>query len=213
MIVLFDLNGTLTDPSGLGEPWDRPELGLAMLNGAIRTAIVDAVSGHCRPFAKHLRAAIAREAQLAGLDGALVDAAAERATHLDPFADTEQALDLLRDAGHRLAVLTNSGADGGRRTLERAGIADRFEAVLGVDAVGSYKPDPRTYAHAVAQLGAAAHEILFVAAHAWDVTGAARAGMRTGWVSRGEEVLSAMTPEPDVRAGDLLELARAVLAA
>jgi 2-haloacid dehalogenase len=49
---------------------------------------------------------------------------------------------------------------------------------------------------------------VFVAAHGWDVTGAKHAGLRTAWISRGEELLSAMAPEPDVRADDLLGAAR-----
>jgi 2-haloacid dehalogenase len=208
MVILFDVNGTLTDPAGLGEPWGRPELGLPILRGAQQTAMVDALVGMYRPFPEHVRAAIEREVRNAGLDAALVDQAAERAAHLDPFPDAAAALDLLRENGHTLATLTNSGAEGGRRTLEAAGLADRFDRVLGVDAVRSFKPHPATYAHAVTELGVAPHEIVLVAAHGWDVGGAKHAGLRTAWISRDEGVLSAMVPEPDVRAEDLLGAAR-----
>jgi 2-haloacid dehalogenase len=208
MVILFDVNGTLTDPAGLGEPWGRAQLGLPILRAAQQTAMVDALVGTYRPFPEHVRAAIELEVRKAGLDGALVDQAAERATHLDPFPDAAPALDLLRAGGHTLATLTNSGAEGGRRTLEAAGLADRFDRVLGVDAVRTFKPHPATYAHAIEELGVAADDIVLVAAHGWDVAGAKRAGLQTAWISRGEDVLSAMVPEPDVRAGDLLAAAR-----
>ncbi len=207
MVVLFDVNGTLTDPAGLGEPWGRPELGLPMLRAAVQTAMVDALAGTYRPFAEHVRAGIELEAQRACLDPGLVDRAAERATHLDPFPDAGAALDRLREGGHTLAILTNSGAENGRRTLESAGLADRFDHFLGVDAVRTFKPHPATYAHAVKQLGVVPAEILFVAAHGWDVGGAKHAGLRTAWISRGEQQLNAMMPEPDLRAGDLLDAA------
>ncbi len=213
MVILFDVNGTLTDPGGLGDPWGRPELGLRMLRSAIQTAMVDALVGAYHPFREHIRAAIEVEAHRAGLDLSLLDDAAERATHLDPFPDASAALDLLRDNGHTLATLTNSGAEGGRRTLQAAGLADRFHRFLGVDAVRTFKPHPSTYAHAVHELGVRAQEIVLVAAHGFDVSGAKTAGLRTAWISRGEDVLSAMTPEPDVRADDLLGAARALTAA
>jgi 2-haloacid dehalogenase len=101
-----------------------------------------------------------------------------------------------------------SVAVGGRRTLEAAGLADRFDRFLGVDAVRTFKPHPSTYAHAIEELGVAAHDIVLVAAHGWDVAGAKHAGLQTAWISRGEDVLSAMVPEPDVRADDLLAAAR-----
>jgi 2-haloacid dehalogenase len=208
MVILFDVNGTLTDPSGLGEPWGRPDLGLPMLNGAVQTAMVDALVGTYRPFPEHVRAAIEVEVRTAGLDAALVDQAADRATHLDPYPDAAAALDLLRANGHTLATLTNSGAEGGRRTLEAAGLADRFDRFLGVDAVRTFKPHPATYAHAIQELDAPPHDIVLVAAHGWDVTGAKHAGLRTAWIARGENRLSAMAPEPDVRADDLLAAAR-----
>ena len=53
----------------------------------------------------------------------------------------------------------------------------------------------------------------FVAGHWWDVTGAARVGLRTAWIGRDEGVLLPSAPEPDVRAADLREAAEAIAAA
>jgi 2-haloacid dehalogenase len=211
MIVLFDVNGTLTDPAGLGEVWGRPDLGPGILDGALRTAWTDTMVGRYRPLAEHLRGSLVREADRSGLDPALVDAAVERAGRLDPHPDAAGALQRLRAAGVRLAALTNSGADAGRATLDAAGLLGFFDLVLGVDAVEAFKPDPRTYAHAVAELGASPEDVVLVAAHGWDVAGAAAAGLRTGWISRGEVALSPMVPGPDLRARDLGGMADALL--
>lgn len=211
MIVLFDVNGTLTDPAGLGEAWGRPDLGPGILDGAIRTAMTDTVVGTHRPFAEHLRGSLAREVERAGLDPAAIDAAAERATRLTSFPDAAPALSLLREAGVGIAALTNSGAAGGRATLEAAGLAGAFDHVLGVDAVEVFKPHPRTYAHALEVLDAAPRDVVLVAAHGWDVAGAAACGLRTGWVSRGEGALSPMVPAPDLRAADLVAIAAQVV--
>ena len=196
--VLFDLNGTLLDPAGIGDPWGEPTLGEAVLQEAVRSAMADTLSGVFRPFDEHVRAAVARQAAVRGFDSDRVDAAAQRASALDPYPDAGQALATVRAAGHRVAVVTNSGREAGERALASAGL--EVEAVVGTDEVGAYKPDRRVYQHALRRLGAT--DAWLVAAHAWDVTGAKRAGLRTAWVARLEGELSPVAEPPDVQAAD-----------
>ena len=49
-----------------------------------------------------------------------------------------------------------------------------------------------------------------VAAHWWDVLGAARAGMCTAWVAHKEAILIEAAGDVDVRAGTLEEAAAAI---
>lgn len=211
MIVLFDVNGTLTDPGGLGEPWGRPDLGRAMLDGAIHTAMTDVICGAYRPFLEHVRGSVTREADRQGLDPTRIDAAVQQAGALDPWPDAAPALRALRDAGIGIATLTNSGAEGGRATLRAAGLLEHVDAVLGVDAVKTFKPDVRTYRHALSELGARPDEVTLVAAHGWDVAGAAHAGLRTAWVARGEGALSPVVRAPDHRGDDLAQVVGSIL--
>jgi len=210
--VVFDLNGTLTDVRALAEPWGGaaapPRLGPEALDEAVMTSMVDTLSGVFRPFPELLRGALGRRAQLAGLDLGPLDAALERAAALPAQPEAAAALDHLRASGFRVAVLTNSAADAGRRTLAAAGLLERVDRLDGADAVQAYKPDPRVYALAEPEPGA-----WFVAAHWWDVAGASRAGLRTAWISRDDRLLPATAPEPDIAAPDLLAAARAITAA
>ncbi len=205
--VVFDLNGTLTDVRALAAPWGHAapdRLGPEALDEAATMGMADTLGGVFRPFPELLRAALGRRAQLAGLDaGAPLDLAMRRAAALPAHPEAAAALDHLRAAGFRVAVLTNSASEAGRRTLEAAGLLERVDRVDGADAARAYKPDPRLYALAEAEPGA-----WFVAAHWWDVTGAARAGLRTAWISRDDRVLPATAPAPDVVAADLLAAAR-----
>lgn len=210
-VVLFDLNGTLTDPAAIGQVWDRPDLGLRVLDGAIKGGMTDALLGASRPFSDHVRGALEVEAARHELDRNRVPAALEAAAALPAWPDARAALERLRSAGLPLAVLTNSGVDAGRRSLERAGLLDLLNPVLGVDTVGTFKPHPRTYAHAIDALGVPAGRVLMVAAHGWDCAGAQASGLRTAWIARGEYVLVASVPEPDMRVADLAGLAEAVL--
>ncbi len=67
-LVLFDLNGTLTDPAAIGAPWGERDLGSRVLDGAIRGGMTDALLGAWRPFSEHVAGALAVEVARRGLD-------------------------------------------------------------------------------------------------------------------------------------------------
>jgi 2-haloacid dehalogenase len=129
---------------------------------------------------------------------------------MQPFPEAARALGLLREAGLRVGVLTNSTTETAERALESARLRDCFDVVLGSDAVEVFKPHPRVYRHAVSELSVEPEEACLVAAHAWDVAGAMRAGLRGAWVARSERWLPAVVPEPDLRGDDLEDVAREI---
>jgi putative hydrolase of the HAD superfamily len=106
---------------------------------------------------------------------------------------TLDALDRLRAAGLRLAVVSNS--DGRvEEALEAAGLRDRFEVVLDSALVGVEKPDPAIFRAALAALGVAPAEALYVGdLYEVDVVGARAAGMQAALLATGE------TPGADCR--------------
>src|SRR3954467_9432323 len=177
--VLFDVNGTLLDPRALTASWEGTPsgLGLSVLDQTVLQSMVDTMTGEFRPFADYIRAALAHRAQLLGLGDDAVEAGRKAAAALPPYPDAADALSRLRVAGHTPVAVTNSAADSARSALGDAGLLEHFHAVVGADAVGAYKPDPRVYGHALDVLGLAAGETWFVAGHWWDVAGAKRAGL------------------------------------
>ncbi|MEA2291561.1 MAG: 2-haloacid dehalogenase [Solirubrobacteraceae bacterium] len=214
--VLFDLNGTLVDPAVLAQPLgDTPaaeELVQRALDAAIAQAMVTTLTGRHAEFATLIDAALWRELTLARLDPALTAPAMALLGSMPAFLEAPGALERLRGEGMRLGVLTQSSTRAAEQVLRFAGLRDRLDLVLGADEVGAFKPDPRVYEAALARTGAAADETCLVAAHWWDVTGAARAGLRTGWVARRERVLLSTVPEPDVSGRDLAEVAEGIVA-
>lgn len=210
--VLLDVNGTLTDPGPIGDPWGRSDLGPAVLDRAVHTAMVDALLEiHGRPFSDHLKAAIAVIVADVGLDPAGIDAAMDAAARLPARPYAAEALARLASAGRRLVALTNSGARAGEATLTGCGLLRYVERVLGVDAVETFKPDPQVYRYALAQLGAPPSDVTLIATHPWDLAGAARAGISTAWVRHGVRGWPPVFPAPDVQAETLLELAAALI--
>ncbi len=192
--ALFDLNGTLLDPSAVGED---------ALAAAVHASTVETMSGAYRPLPELLRAVLERDG-VQDLDEAL-----ERFAAMPPYPDAAAALDTLRGAGVRVGVLSNSARSAAESALSSAGL--EVELVVGSDAVEAFKPDPRVYAAGVEATGADAADVVMVAAHWWDVLGASRAGLRTAWVARKEGVLMPGV-EVDWRGADLAATAATVVA-
>jgi len=148
-LVLFDLNGTLLDPSVMAGPLGGGEEERALvfrsLDDAIAGAMTLTLGGRYAPFADLVRGALARRLTLAGRDPGGADAALDAMAAMPPFPEAEAALDRLAAAGLRLGVVTQSATETAEAVLERAGVLGRLELVLGTDRVGAFKPDPRPY--------------------------------------------------------------------
>ena len=208
--VVFDLNGTLTDVGALAAPWGGgapARFGQDVLDEAITMSMLDTLTGTFRRFPDLLRGALVRQATLAALPLEPVEQAMTEAATLPARPEAAAALDHLREHGLAVAVLTNSAAVAGRHTLDAAGLLVRVDRLDGADAVRAYKPDPRVYALTVAP-----EDAWFVAAHWWDVTGAARAGFRTAWISQDDVVLPETAATPEIAAPDLLTAVREIAA-
>jgi 2-haloacid dehalogenase len=101
------------------------------------------------------------------------------------FPDAKPALQAL--AGNRrrpVALLTNASAIMATATAKAAEVFGLFDALLSAEPTGVFKPSPAVYQLAAARFGAAPGEIAYVSAHAWDVAGAALAGMQAIWLNR-----------------------------
>jgi len=110
---------------------------------------------------------------------ALFDAAYARvngvATRVYP--GVADGLERFRALGLRLACVTNKPQRAAETVLARFGFADRFEFVVGGDALPQRKPDPEPLRFAAARLGVPAHACLVLGDSANDAGAARAAGM------------------------------------
>jgi len=201
MWAIFDLNGTLVDPSVLVEPGS---LGVEALDEANMMAMVTVIAGAEATFKPLFDAALRRGLERAGREPLDVDLAS-----MPAYPDVPHALRALRDGGFELAVLTQSSAAAAETVLRNAGLREHFAHVLSAPESGAFKPEDLAYHAALETVGAT--DAWFLAGHWWDVAGAAYAGLRTAWVSRTDLAYPAAMPPPDVRGADLAEVAAAIL--
>jgi 2-haloacid dehalogenase len=217
-VQVFDVNETLLDLAGLDPHFERAfgDAGMRRVwfQQMIQSALVATVTGAYRPFGQIGLAALQMTAEQAGvqLRDADRDTIAAGLRRLPAHPEVPAALERLRTAGLRLAALTNSTEEVARAQLEHAGIIGRFEQVLSADTVGRLKPAPEPYLLAAERLGVPVGQVRLVAAHAWDIAGAARVGCATAFVARPGKVLDPLVQAPDVVGADLAEVADRIIA-
>src|SRR5512133_2480121 len=131
---------------------------------------------------------------------------------LRPYPEVAKSLQRLRDAGLRLATLTNATTQVAEAQLTFAGLRDHFEQVISADEIHCFKPSPEVYHLSAQRLNVEPGEVRLVAAHDWDVTGALRAGCAAAFVARPGQVMNPFGPQPDVRGADLSEVVEKILA-
>lgn len=218
-VCVFDVNETLLDLAALDPLFERAfgDAGVrrAWFQQVLQSAFVATITGAYSDFGAVGAAALQMTAEREGVRLSEEDRRAILGgmRELPPHPEVPAALDLLRDAGLRLAALTNNTAEVAEAQLENAGLSDRFEKILSADAVRRLKPAPEPYLAAAEALGVETSGTRLVAAHAWDVAGALRAGCAAAFVARPGMVLDPLVEPPDVVGADLSEVAASIIAA
>lgn len=132
-------------------------------------------------------------------------------SELRVWPDAAAALETLRAAGLRLALLSNMTEAMLRTGLARAQLDPLFDAVISTDAQRTYKPDPRAYQMGVDRLDLRKEEILFVAFAGWDVAGAKWFDYPTYWLNRAGAPPEQLGVQADAEGADFAALLRHVL--
>lgn len=81
---------------------------------------------------------------------------------------------------------------------------------ISVDSLRRHTPDQAVYRSAAAHLGVAPGALRLIAAHAWDVFGAMKAGWKAAFVARKGAPLCLLGPKPDLIAPDMKGIANAL---
>ena len=128
---------------------------------------------------------------------------------LDPWPDVVEGLTKLKET-HIIAPCSNGHIAQSVNLAKFAKLP--WDAILGAEIAGDYKPKPRTYLASAEAIGRAPAHCMMVAAHSKDLAAAAACGLRTAHTARPNEY-GPNTGEPgptvpvDVAARDLADLA------
>ena len=216
-VIAYDVNETLLDLSALDDAFEET-LGDASLRPTwfatmLQVAFTGTITGRYVQFGEAQRAALRMVGRRVGRD--LADDDVERVvggmTRLPPHPEVLGALTRLRDAGLRQVLLTNSTLEVAQAQARNSGLAGVVDDVLGADEVRALKPAAAPYGLVAERCGVPIGEVMLVAAHAWDVSGALAAGARAAFIARPGMVPSPLGEQPELVVGDLAAFAEEVL--
>jgi 2-haloacid dehalogenase len=125
---------------------------------------------------------------------------------LDVFPEIPDVLRRLKNAGLRLAILSNGTPAMLDAAVAGAGLGGLFDAVLSVEQVGVYKPHPKVYQLALDRLDLPASAIAFQSSNAWDAHAAAAFGMKVVWCNRSGQRRERLPGAPDREIASLSDL-------
>jgi 2-haloacid dehalogenase len=211
-VLVFDVIQTLLDLQALDPIFESVFGDRAVrqqwFQQMLQSAFVSIATDTYRDFGEIGRAALQMTAQRRGVE--LSPAEQQRilgaVRQLPPHSDCVEGLRRMRDAGFRMAALTNSTEQVAEAQLAHAELRGFFEYALSADSVRRLKPGREAYLAAAQRLGVQPVEVRMIAAHAWDVTGAIRAGCAAAFVARPGMVLDPVGEQPDVVGVDLVDV-------
>ena len=218
-VIVCDVNETLLDVRAL-EPDFKAVFGEArLLHDWFATVLLySEVATLAGPYAEFASIAGAALDMTASARGATLSPGHRRRIlqgmlELPAHPDVRDGLQTMRDAGLRLVTLTNSAPAAVQQQMTNAGLTAFFERSFSVDAVRRFKPAPEAYRSVAEALGLPADRLRLVAAHAWDIVGALRAGYAAAFVARPGKVLYPLGPKPDITGADFRSVAAQIVAA
>jgi 2-haloacid dehalogenase len=192
-VAIFDAYGTLLDVNAamrahaarLGSDWEC--ISQEWRTKHIEHSWVRTLAGPAqhRDFWQLAQESLAVVAARHGIaDQALLADVLQSYRRLDAYPEVPDMLRGLQVNGIGRAILSNGEPAMLAEAAQAAGIADLLDAILSVEAVGVYKPDPRVYCLATERFGPPASEMAFFSSNPWDAFGARTFGFRVFWVNR-----------------------------
>lgn len=188
--VVFDAYGTLFDVQSVAGLTEAAFPG----HGATITQIwrlkqleytwLRSLMGRYEDFWSVTRASLDFTLKTLGLEATpeLVARIAAAYDTLSLYPEALQALTAL--APTRLAIFSNGSPSMLANLTRQAGIDGLLEAVISVDEIKVYKPDPRGYRLVEQRLGLSSAEILFVSSNGFDIAGAKAYGLTVARIER-----------------------------
>lgn len=204
--IFFDMDDTLLNTSGgVEESWVVVSNEFAPLLGADPVALRKAIREEMMRFWRdealverewRTRLVEAREHVIGlalsaqGLDRTVAAKLSmryweENSSRMRLFDDAIETLNVLRDNGYRVGLITNGPSEMQRWKVARFDLEQYFDVLVIEGEFGCGKPSPKVFEHALTVVGAAKEEAWHVGDNLYaDIGGAKAAGIHAAWIHR-----------------------------
>lgn len=190
-VCLFDAYGTLLDVHSAvarNEDLLGPEanaISALWRSKQLEYSWVHTLMGHHQDFWTLTQRALDHALMMYGVrDEMIRDALLQAYLNLEAYPDAEPCLQELKDREIKTAILSNGAPEMLEPAVQSAGLSGLLDAVLSVEKIGLYKPDPRVYQMGCDHFSVTPGSVVFLSSNPWDAAGAASFGFRAIWINR-----------------------------
>ena len=126
-------------------------------------------------------------------------------SRLPAHKDVKLALEKIKSTNCQAVFLTNGSRTNTENLVRDNGIEHLVDDIISVEDFNIWKPQTELYRQAASKHSCAPENALLVAAHAWDIAGAIRAGFHGIWIQRQELLYHPLMAKPDDQATNLVD--------
>ena len=125
---------------------------------------------------------------------------------LNTFPEVKEVLKNLKEKKYKISILSNGTPDLLDRLVKSNNLEKMFDDIFSVEEVGIYKPDEKVYKIPIDKYKVTKHEIAFLSANTWDVSGAGNFGFNSIWVNRNKNIFDKLDYIPHNEINNLKEI-------
>lgn len=218
-LLIFDVNETLLDMGPLKNSLNKTlkderafDIWFPTL---LQYSLVETITENYRDFSEIAGASLKMIAHKLGvnLTEVQIKSTLSPITKLSAHPEVAKSLEILKKNGFKMVALSNGKPEVLNEQLKFAKIHHFFDKVLSIEGVSNYKPHASTYHYAYSSVNILPEDSMLIAAHAWDIAGAKRAGIQAGFISRSGQSLYPLALKPDITGSSLEEITTSLLKA
>jgi len=114
--------------------------------------------------------------------------------------DIKESFKILKKQNIKIVTLTNGPKKNSINLLKKNNLLELVDYQFSIEDIKVWKPNPEPYLFVSNSLNYYPYQIVMIAVHGWDINGAKKVGMKTGYIKSYEKKLSSYYHKPDFEA-------------
>ena len=122
---------------------------------------------------------------------------------LSTFPEVKNVLNNLKENNYKLAILSNGTPTLLNQLVKSNDLDKIFDDVFSIEEAGIYKPNSKVYDMPIKKYKIEKHNVAFLSANTWDVSGGGNYGYQAIWVNRNNNIFDNLDFKPKLEIKNL----------
>ena len=122
---------------------------------------------------------------------------------LSPYKEVSETLKALKEKKFKLAILSNGTPSLLNELVKSNNLENLFDDIFSIEEVGVYKPNSKVYDIPIKKYKIEKHNVAFLSANTWDVSGGGNYGYQAIWVNRNNNIFDNLDFKPKLEIKNL----------